>query len=227
MCFFRWLVLVGSSQGPLFFAAPLHHKPDAVLEEARGPWARLGQTDGWPLAWGLSPLLGLALGTSTLLSSPGRRRAGLPVQKSERFSSRCLASSPTWEASQRRDCPFVFKRGTVRFLKSLIYSWVLPHTPLPETLLPPHIPLQPLPSPALPSTTTQHPPPPPRNNSPVTTHEGPLLLLTHLQYCLKPQWQYHLVIILLNCKPRKETWNTAEQWGPGNTGGMALSKPQH
>lgn len=122
VCFFRLLVLVGSSQGPLFFAAPLHHKPDAVLEEAQGPWARLGQTDGWPLAWVLSPLLGLALGTSALLSGPGRRRTGLPVQKSERFSSRCLASSPTRDASQRRDCPFVFKRGTVRFLKSLIYS---------------------------------------------------------------------------------------------------------
>ncbi|MED6257555.1 hypothetical protein ATANTOWER_026702 [Ataeniobius toweri] len=115
-------ILSGSGIRVLLKASPLHHEPDATLEEAQGPWARLGQNDGWPLAWVLSPLLGLALGTSVLLSGPGRRRTGFPVQKSERFSSRCLASSPTRDASQRRDCPFVFKRGTVRFLKSLIYS---------------------------------------------------------------------------------------------------------
>lgn len=113
-----------------------HHKPDAVLEETQGQWTRLGQADGGPLAWVLGPLLGLALGTAALLSGLTRRCIGLPVQKSERFSSRCLASSSTRDASQRRDCPFVFKRGTARFLKSLIYSCEHPHTPSP-TLLPP------------------------------------------------------------------------------------------
>lgn len=42
---------------PLFFAARLHHEPDAMLEEAQGQWTRLGQADGsltpgsWVHSW--------------------------------------------------------------------------------------------------------------------------------------------------------------------------------
>ncbi|KAF0028109.1 hypothetical protein F2P81_019196 [Scophthalmus maximus] len=102
--------------------AQLHRDPDAALEEAQALWTRLGPADrgltpgpwvhSWVWPWEPRPLL----------SGPSRRRTELPVRKSERFSSRCLASSPMRDASQQRDCPFVFKRGTVRFLKSLIYS---------------------------------------------------------------------------------------------------------
>lgn len=114
-------------------ASWLHHEPDATVEEAQRQWTHVGQAEG---ATRLGPGLGLALGTAAFLSGPGRRRSGLPVQKSERFSSCCLASSSMRDASQQHDCPFFFKRGTVRFLKSLIYSGA-PHHPL-LTPLPPH-----------------------------------------------------------------------------------------
>lgn len=114
--------VAGSSLGPCSLqpGCTTSLTPSRRRPRDSGPgWARLmgGLAPG---SW--APLLGLALGTAALLSGPGRRRTGLPVRKSERFSSRCLASSPTRDASQQHDCPFVFKRGTVRFLKSLIYS---------------------------------------------------------------------------------------------------------
>ncbi|KAF3703583.1 Vascular endothelial growth factor receptor 1 [Channa argus] len=195
----QWLWHACPPKGPpLFFAARLHHRPDAMLEGAQGQWTRLGQGDGGPHAWVLGPLLGLALGTTALLSGPGRRRTGLPVRKSERFSSRCLASSPMRDASQQRDCPFGFKRGTVHFLKSLIYSGEPPPYPsTPHTSLPTHKSLQPLPSSALPSTQTQYPPPLQKHNSssPPTLESRPSTITsTHSSVLLHssqtPQWHF-------------------------------------
>ncbi|TWW70991.1 Vascular endothelial growth factor receptor 1 [Takifugu flavidus] len=49
----QWLWHRCPSKGlPLFFAALLHHEPDAALEEAQGKWTRLGQADGGALAPG-------------------------------------------------------------------------------------------------------------------------------------------------------------------------------
>lgn len=99
----------------------------------------------WVQSWILGPVLGLGL----LLSDPGRRLAGLPVPKSEQFSSPCLASSPMRDASQQRDCPSVFKRGTVLLPQGL------------DLFLRPPLLLTP-PSPGLPSPppSRQLPPPP-------------------------------------------------------------------
>lgn len=115
--------LAGSSSGPCSLQPGCNTSltPRRRRPRDSGPgWARLRGPRARLPGPGSTP--GSGLGTAALLSGLGRRRTGFPVRKSERFSSCCLASSPTRDASQQRDCPFVFKRGTVRFLKSLIYS---------------------------------------------------------------------------------------------------------
>ncbi|KAF3836506.1 hypothetical protein F7725_029064 [Dissostichus mawsoni] len=54
----------------LFFAARLHHEPDAALEEAQGQWTRLGQADGGPRAWILGPPPGSGPGNRSSLIWP-------------------------------------------------------------------------------------------------------------------------------------------------------------
>lgn len=87
------------------------------------------------------------MGTAALLSQPGRRRRRASCAKNQSAFPLVVWLPPRREtASQQRNCPSVFKRGTVRFLRSLIYSWesLIPHSPL---LRPPHPPSPPTPRP--------------------------------------------------------------------------------
>ncbi|KAK1884941.1 Vascular endothelial growth factor receptor 1 [Dissostichus eleginoides] len=67
----QWLWHPCPSKGlRLFFAARLHHEPDAALEEAQGQWTRLGQADGGPRAWILGPPPGSGPGNRSSLIWP-------------------------------------------------------------------------------------------------------------------------------------------------------------
>lgn len=131
--------LAGPWLRPLFFIAARRGWPDAAVEEAQGEWScGPGRPDsGW---MGLSS----AMGTAALLSQPGRRRRRASCAKNQSAFPLVVWLPPRREtASQQRDCPSVFKRGTVRFLRSLIYSWesLIPHThPPPHFTDPPQSP---------------------------------------------------------------------------------------
>ncbi len=142
--------LAGPWLRPLFFIAARRGWPDAAVEEAQGEWScGPGLPDsGW---MGLSS----AMGTAALLSQPGRRRRRASCAKNQSAFPLVVWLPPRREtASQQRDCPSVFKRGTVRFLRSLIYSWesLIPHT---HTLYP-NLPIPTIPL-TCPATLTNNP----------------------------------------------------------------------